>query len=141
MNHNQFSITWYPSAATQSSIKACNQIVHKMSVSDRAEAFDEMTVGQDNQTKIVNSMERLTLADQFHCMGNQAVTQGLTELVEVKKWLSDQQDVLKCRWCSSAEQLWEGYESHEKFMGDEPKPRWEYKKPEDKKVYRKGFVI
>ena len=55
-----------------------------MSVSDRAEAFDEMTVGQDNQTKIVNSMERLTLADQFHFMGNQAVTQGLTELAEVK---------------------------------------------------------
>ena len=41
-------------------------------------------MGQDNQTKIVNSMERLTLADQFHCMGNQAVTQGLTELAEVK---------------------------------------------------------
>ena len=58
-----------------------------------------------------------------------------------KKWLSSQQDVLKCRWCSSAEQLWEGYESHEKFMGDEPKPRWEYKKPEGKKVYSKGFVV
>ena len=26
-------------------------------------------------------------------------------------------------------------------MGDEAKPRWEYKKSEDKKVYRKGFVI
>ena len=45
-----------------------------MSVSDRAEAFDETAVRQDDQTKIVNSMERLTLADQFHCMGNQAVT-------------------------------------------------------------------
>ena len=55
-----------------------------MLVSDRAEAFDETAVGQDDQTKIVNSMERLTLADQFQCMGNQAVTQGLTELAEVK---------------------------------------------------------
>ena len=55
-----------------------------MSVSDRAETFDETTLGQDDQTKIVNSMERLTLADQFHCMENQAVTQGLTELAEVK---------------------------------------------------------
>ena len=55
-----------------------------MSVSDRAEAFDETAVRQDDQTKIVNSMERLTLADQFHFMGNQAVTQGLTELAEVK---------------------------------------------------------
>ena len=55
-----------------------------MSVSDRAEAFHETAVGQDDQTKIVKSMERLTLADQFHCMGNQAVTQGLTELAEVK---------------------------------------------------------
>ena len=64
MNHNQFSITWYPSAATQSSIKAGNQIVHKMSVGDRAEAFDEITVGQDDETKIVNSMERLTLVNQ-----------------------------------------------------------------------------
>ena len=36
-----------------------------MSISDRAEAFDEITVGQDYQTKFVNSMERLTLADQF----------------------------------------------------------------------------
>ena len=54
-----------------------------MSVSDRAEAFDEITVGQDDQAKIVNSMERLTLADQFQCMGNQVVTQGLTELAEV----------------------------------------------------------
>ena len=42
-------------------------------------------MGQDDQTKIVKSMERwLTLADQFQCMGNQAVTQGLTELAEVK---------------------------------------------------------
>ena len=42
-------------------------------------------MGQDDQTKIVKSMERwLTLADQFQCMGNQAVTQGLTELVEVR---------------------------------------------------------
>ena len=65
MNHNQFSITWYPSAATQSSIKGGNQIVHKMSISDRAEAFDEITVGKDYQTEFVNSMERLTLADQF----------------------------------------------------------------------------
>ena len=55
-----------------------------MLVSDRAEAFDETAVGQDDQTKIVNSMERLTLADQFHFMENQAVTQGLTELAEVK---------------------------------------------------------
>ena len=29
-------------------------------------------------------MERLTLADQFHYMGNQAVTQGLTELAEIR---------------------------------------------------------
>ena len=36
-----------------------------MSASDRGEAFDEITVGQDDQTKIINSMERLTLADQF----------------------------------------------------------------------------
>ena len=55
-----------------------------MSVSDRAEAFDEITVGQDHQTKIVNSMEKLTLADQFQCMGNQAVNQGLTELAKVR---------------------------------------------------------
>ena len=55
-----------------------------MSVSDKAEAFDEITVGQDDQAKIVNSMERLTLADQFQCMGNQAVTQGLTQLAEVR---------------------------------------------------------
>ena len=48
MNHNQFSITWYPSAATQSSVKACNQIVCKMSVRDRAEAFDEIAAGQDD---------------------------------------------------------------------------------------------
>ena len=92
-----------------------------MSVSDRAEAFDETAVGQDDQTKIVNSMERLTLADQFHCMGNQAVTQGLTELAEVRndyqanKMLSISND--------AHQQLWRGHESHEKFMGDEPKPR------------------
>ena len=56
-----------------------------MSVSDRAEAFDEITVGQDDQTKIVNSTERwLALADLFQCMGNEAVTQGPTELVEVR---------------------------------------------------------
>ena len=55
-----------------------------MSFSDKAEAFDEITVGQDDQAKIVNSMERLTLADQFQCMGNQAVTQGLTQLAEVR---------------------------------------------------------
>ena len=55
-----------------------------MSVSDRAEAFDEIAVGQDDQARIVNSMERLTLADQFQCMRNQAVTQGLTELAEVR---------------------------------------------------------
>ena len=48
MNHNQFSITWYPSAATQSSVKAGNQIVHKMLVSDRAEAFDEIAAEQDD---------------------------------------------------------------------------------------------
>ena len=41
-----------------------------MLVSDRAEVFDETAVGQDDQTKIVNSIERLTFADQFHCMGN-----------------------------------------------------------------------
>ena len=29
-------------------------------------------------------MERLTLADQFHYMGNQAVTQELTELAEIR---------------------------------------------------------
>ena len=52
-----------------------------MLVSDRAEAFDEITVGQVDQTKIFNGMERFTLADQFQRMGNQAVTQGLTELV------------------------------------------------------------
>ena len=55
-----------------------------MSVSDRTEAFDGITVGQDDQTKIVNSMERLNLADHFQCMGNQAVTQRLTELAEVR---------------------------------------------------------
>ena len=65
-----------------------------MSVSDRAEAFDEITVRQDDQFKIVNSKKRLTLADEFQCMGNQAVTQGLSRN---KKWLSSQQDVLKCR--------------------------------------------
>ena len=78
MNQNQFSITWYPSAAIQSSIKSGSQNVHKVSVSDRTEAFDEITVGQDDQIKIVNSKKRLTLADQFQCVGNQAVTQGLT---------------------------------------------------------------
>ena len=36
------------------------------------------------KTEIVNSMERLTLADQFQCMGNQAVTRRLTELAEVR---------------------------------------------------------
>ena len=41
-------------------------------------------MGQDDQTKIVSSMERLTLADQFQCMGNQAVTRRLTELAEVR---------------------------------------------------------
>ena len=41
-----------------------------MSVSDTAEAFDEITLEQYDQTKIVNSMERLSLADQFQCMGN-----------------------------------------------------------------------
>ena len=92
-----------------------------MSVSDRTVAFDEITVGQGDHTKIVNSLERLTLADQFHCMGNQAVTQGLTELAEVRndyqanKMLSISNDV--------HQQLWRGHESHEKFMGDEPKPR------------------
>ena len=55
-----------------------------MSVGNRAEGFHEITVGQDDQTKIVNSMERLSLADQVQCMGNQAVTQGLTELAEVR---------------------------------------------------------
>ena len=65
-----------------------------MSVSDRAEAFDEIAVGQDDQFKIVNSKKRLTLADEFQCMGNQAVIQGLSRS---KKWLSSQQDVLKCR--------------------------------------------
>ena len=84
MNHNQFSINWYPSAATQSSVKAGNQIVHKMWISDTAEAFDGITVGQDDQTKIDNSMENLTLADQCQYMGNQAVTQGVTELAEVR---------------------------------------------------------
>ena len=49
-----------------------------MSVSDRAEAFDEITVGQDDQFKIVNSKKRLTLADEFQCMGDQAVIQGLS---------------------------------------------------------------
>ena len=39
-------------------------------------------MGQDDQTKIVSNMERLTLADQ--CMGNQAVTQELTELAEIR---------------------------------------------------------
>ena len=38
------------------------------------------------KTEIVNSMERLTLADQFQCMGNQAVTQELTELAEVRNY-------------------------------------------------------
>ena len=55
-----------------------------MSVSDRVETFDETTVGKDDQTKIVNSMESFTLAGQFHFMENQAVTQGLAELAEVK---------------------------------------------------------
>ena len=55
-----------------------------MSVSDRVETFDETTVGKDDQTKIVNSMESFTLADQFHFMENQAVTRGLAELAEVK---------------------------------------------------------
>ena len=43
-------------------------------------------MGQDDQTKIVSSMESLTLADQFQCMGNQAVTQELTELAEVRNY-------------------------------------------------------
>ena len=30
---------------------------------------------------------------------------------------------MKSTRCSSAEQFWGGYESHEKFMGDELKPR------------------
>ena len=70
-----------------------------MSVSDRAEAFDEITVGQDDHTKIVNSMECLTLTDQFQYMGNEAVSQGLTELAEVKndyqayKMFSSEDDV------------------------------------------------
>ena len=34
--------------------------------------------------RLSTAWKRLTLADQFHCMGNQAVTQGLTELGEVK---------------------------------------------------------
>ena len=74
-----------------------------MSVSDRAEVFDETTVGQDDQTKIVNSMEKLTLADQVQCMGNQAVTQELTELAEVrndyqaKKMFSRADDVHQLR--------------------------------------------
>lgn len=46
----------------------------KMSFSDRAEADDGITVGQDDENKILNSVERLTLVDQSQCMGNQAVT-------------------------------------------------------------------
>ena len=53
-----------------------------MSISDRAEAVDGIMKGKDYQTKAVNSREKLTLADQFQCMGNQVVTHGLTELVE-----------------------------------------------------------
>ena len=80
------SITWYPSTAAQSSIKTVNQGVHEMPVGDRAEAFDEITMGQDDQTKIVNSIERLTLADQVQCTGNQAVTQGMIELAEIRNY-------------------------------------------------------
>ena len=47
-----------------------------MSVNDRAEAFDKFRAGQDDQTKIVNSMERFTLTDQFQFIRNEAVTQG-----------------------------------------------------------------
>ena len=57
-----------------------------MPVGDRAEAFDEITMGQDDQTKIVNSIERLTLADQVQCTGNQAVTQGMIELAEIRNY-------------------------------------------------------
>ena len=73
-----------------------------MSVSDRAEAFEETSVGQVDQTKIINSMERLTLADQFHCMEIPAVTQGLTELAEVK---NDYQTNMMCSSADDFHQL------------------------------------
>ena len=36
------------------------------------------------QWDIINNMEKLNLADQCQCMGNQAVNHGLTELSEVR---------------------------------------------------------
>ena len=45
-----------------------------MSFNDRAEADDGITVGQDNENKILNSVERLTLVDQSQCLRNHAVT-------------------------------------------------------------------
>ena len=51
--------------------------MEKMSASDWTETAGEITVEPDNQTKIVNCMGRLSLADQSQCMGNQSVTYGL----------------------------------------------------------------
>ena len=53
--------------------------MEKMSASDGTETPGGITVERDNQTKIVNCMGRLTLADQSQCMGNQSVTYGLPE--------------------------------------------------------------
>ena len=73
-----------------------------MSFNDRTEADDGITVGQDDENKILNSVERLTLVDQSQCMGNQAVTIWLWE--SERLWI--RQNFLKYRWYSSAEQLW-----------------------------------
>ena len=54
------------------------KLVEKMSASDGTETPGGITVERDNQTKIVNCIGRLTLADQFQCMGNQSVTYGLS---------------------------------------------------------------
>lgn len=59
--------------------------MEKMSASDGTETSGGITVKRDNQTKIVNCIGRLTLADQFQCMGNQSVTYGLSGWQDVRK--------------------------------------------------------
>ena len=59
--------------------------MEKMSASDWTETAGGITVEPDNQTKIVNCMGRLSLADQSQCMGNQSVTYGLPKWQGVSK--------------------------------------------------------
>ena len=84
-------------------------------------------------------MEKLTLADQFHCMGNQAVTQGLTELAEIRN------DYQANKMFSSADDVHQlssfGYGSHAKFMGDNQSQDENIKSRRTRKYTERGFHI